>query len=90
VKQSERGALSLAMLLPYLLARCFPRCAPTTVTGRLEEANMLLQNYREIPELKIYNWTILEILDTFYIDILFHLGSALHNIRGRIGFNSET
>lgn len=44
----------------------------------------------EIPEFKIYKWMILEIHDTFYIDILFHLGSALHNIRRRIGVNSET
>ena len=47
-------------------------------------------NLREIPELKIYKWTILEIHHTFYIDILFHLGSALHNIWRRIGVNSET
>lgn len=47
-------------------------------------------NLREIPEFEIYKWTILEIHDTFYIDILFHLCSALHNIRRRIGVNSET
>jgi len=50
----------------------------------------LLWYEREIPELNIDKWIILEIHETFYIDILFHLGSTLHNIRRRTGVNFET
>ena len=49
-----------------------------------------LWTVEKIPELKIQEWTLVEVHDSFYIDHLLHLGTSFYYTGRGTGINLET